>query len=196
MTLEILLSLITFAFVSTVTPGPNNLMLMTSGTNFGFKKTIPHMIGVAVGFSFMILIVGLGVATLLHQSSSAYTTLKILCVIYMLWLAWKIATAAPPTDRQITDSKPFTFLQAAIFQWVNPKAWSMALSAVAIYSPNSETQNLFLISGIFLIVNIPSTSSWALLGHKLRDWLSAPQHLRIFNYSMAFLLVGSLALVL
>ncbi len=114
----------------------------------------------------------------------------------MLWLAWKIANAAPPTDLRTSDSKPFSFLQAAIFQWINPKAWSMALSAVAIYSPNSEIQNLFLISGIFLIVNIPSTSSWALLGHKLRDWLSSPKHLRLFNYSMALLLVGSLAIML
>lgn len=195
MTFETLLSLFAFSFVSTVTPGPNNLMLMTSGTNFGFRKTIPHMMGVALGFSFMILIVGLGVAGLLYQWPVIHNTLKILCVIYMLWLAWKIANAAPPEDRPI-DSKPFTFLQAAFFQWVNPKAWSMALSAVAIYSPDSQTHHLFLISAVFFLVNIPSVSIWTLLGHKLRDWLTSQKHLRIFNWSMAFLLVSSLALML
>jgi threonine/homoserine/homoserine lactone efflux protein len=195
MSFETLLSLIAFAFVSTVTPGPNNLMLMASGTNFGFRKTIPHMLGIAVGFSFMVFIVGLGLASFLHQWPVAYSTLKILCVIYMLWLAWKIANSAPPENRK-ADSKPFTFLQAATFQWINPKAWSMALSAVTIYSPNSEILNLFIISSAFLIVNFPSVSIWTFLGQKLRAWLLSPKHLRIFNWSMALLLVGSLVTML
>ena len=195
MTFEILLSLITFCFAAMITPGPNNLMLMTSGTNFGFRKTIPHMLGVAIGYSFMVLVVGFGVAGVIHQWPVAYNVLKVFCVIYILWLAWKIANAAPPADRPLT-ARPFTFLQAAVFQWINPKGWSMALSAVAIYSPNSELLNLFIISGVFFLVNLPSVSAWALLGHKVRDWLSSPKHLRIFNWSMAFLLVCSLAMML
>jgi threonine/homoserine/homoserine lactone efflux protein len=195
MTIETILSLFAFSFVSSITPGPNNLMLMTSGTNFGFQKTIPHMLGVALGFSFMILVVGLGVAGLLQQWPTVYNALKVLCVAYMLWLAWKIAHAAAPAEKS-ASSKPFTFLQAAVFQWINPKAWSMALTAVTLYSRESNLHHLFVISGVFCLVNIPSVSSWALLGHKLRNWLSSPKHLRLFNWSMAILLVSSLALML
>lgn len=196
MTFETLLSLFAFSFVSSITPGPNNLMLMTSGTNFGFRRTLPHMFGVALGFSLMILIVGLGVVGIFEKWPVTYQILKVLCVVYMLWLAWKIANAAAPAGRTVEESKPFGFLQAMAFQWVNPKAWSMVLSAVTLYSPHSEVKNLLIMSGVSFLVNIPSVTSWTLLGQKLRDWLSQPKQLRIFNWSMAALLIASMAMML
>jgi threonine/homoserine/homoserine lactone efflux protein len=194
MTTQSLVSLFIFALVSSITPGPNNLMLMASGTNFGFKRTLPHMLGVTAGVSFMILIIGFGVAEVMRLWPVSYTILKMVSVVYMLWLAFKIATASAP-DQKNVSVKPITFFQAVLFQWVNPKAWSMALSAVTLYSPKAEIYNLLIVSFIFALVNLPSVSTWALLGQKIRIWLTSEKHLRIFNYAMAFLLILTLGFI-
>lgn len=195
MSFESLLALIVFSFVSSITPGPNNLMLLASGTIFGFRRTIPHMLGISLGFSFMLIVVGLGLAGIFDRIPTAYTVLKIVSVVYMLWLAWKIAHAAAP-DAERAGSQPLSFLQAAAFQWVNPKAWSMALTAITLYSPHHDTHSLLIIALVFAIVNLPSVSTWVVLGQQMSRWLHSPKRLRIFNWSMALLLVASLLMML
>ena len=192
---ESFLALFTFAFVSSATPGPNNLMLMASGANFGFKRTLPHMFGVGFGFCFMITMIGVGVIRLFELWPSIYDVLKVVSVIYMLWLSWKIATAAPPEEKT-AGQKPFTFIQAGLFQWVNPKAWTMALTAVTVYAPQHDLHSVLLIALLFGLINVVVISSWVVLGTGMQKWLSNQKRLRIFNWTMAALLVGSLALML
>ena len=121
MTYDIFLALTLFAFVTSATPGPNNMMLLASGANFGFVRTIPHMFGISLGFGLMIFLVGIGLMQIFDTYPVTRTILTIVSVAYMLWLAWKIANSAAP-EGSATGGTPMTFLQAAAFQWVNPKA--------------------------------------------------------------------------
>jgi len=192
-----LLALVLFALVSSITPGPNNLMLMASGANFGVRRTIPHMLGVGIGFAVMIFLVGVGLVGLFELWPPALIVLKVASIGYMLWLAWKIAHSAPPaTTDAPSDARPMTFLQAAMFQWVNPKAWTMALTAVTVYAPRHDVPAVLLVALVFGAVNLPSVSTWAAMGTLMRRWLTAPVRLRAFNWTMAALLVGSLAITL
>jgi threonine/homoserine/homoserine lactone efflux protein len=195
MMLETLPALALFAFVTSVTPGPNNLMLMASGANFGFRRTVPHMLGVSLGFVLMAFLVGLGLAGLFQAYPVAQTALEVVSVVYMLWLAWKIAHSAAPKDRQ-AGGTPMTFLQAAAFQWVNPKAWAMALTAVTVYAPDRSLWAVALVAVIFGAINLPSVSLWTLIGQQLRRVLTNTRRLTIFNWTMAGLLILSLAPVL
>ena len=195
MTYEILLALIAFAFVSSITPGPNNLMLMASGANFGFRRTIPHMLGIGLGFAFMVLLVGAGLVQLFDRYPVSYTVLKVASVVYLLYLAWKIAHAAPAQSRDATGS-PMTFLQAAAFQWVNPKAWAMALTATTAYAPGQTLNAIIIVALVFGAVNLPSVSTWTVLGQQMARILTNPRRLVMFNWTMAILLVASLYPVL
>lgn len=201
MTLELLTALIAFAFVASITPGPNNLMLLASGTNFGFRRTLPHMFGVAIGFTLMVASVGIGLVEVFDRFPVSYQILKVVSVLYLLYLAFKVATAgspaAPaasaPAPPSVAAAKPFTFLQAAAFQWVNPKAWAMALTAITAYTPESHPlPSVLLVAAVFGVVNLPSISVWMLLGTQLRRLLTDPFKLRAFNVIAALLLVGSL----
>lgn len=199
LTAELLTALIAFAFVSSITPGPNNLMLMTSGTNFGFVRTIPHMLGVSVGFTVMIVLVGAGLAQVFELYPLAHLILKYASCAYLVWLAWKIATSPPPGAKPSAEAqaRPMTFLQAAFFQWVNPKAWTMALTAVSAYTlPTDPVASLLIVAAVFGAINLPSVGSWTLLGMQLRRFLSDPLKLRIFNVTMAMILVATLYPVL
>ncbi|MEM6408470.1 MAG: LysE family translocator [Pseudomonadota bacterium] len=191
MNIDILYGLIGFAFVSSITPGPNNLMLMASGANFGFWRTVPHMLGIALGFTLMVFLVGLGLAQVFEAYPVLHDVLKVLSVVYMAWLAWKIANAATPGDGE-AGGTPMTFLQAAAFQWVNPKAWAMALTAVTVYSFGPSLWAVAAVAGTFGLVNGPAVSSWTLLGTQLRRVLTNPLRLRVFNWTMAGLLMVSL----
>lgn len=196
MPIDLFLAFTVFALISSITPGPNNLMLMASGANFGFARTLPHMLGVALGFVLMVLLVGLGLAQIFTAFPLAYTLLKAVCAVYLCYLAWKIATAAPPEEGE-ARGKPFTFTQAALFQWVNPKAWTMALTAVTAYAPADAAPATFaLIAGVFGVVNLPSVGLWALMGVQLRRVLQDPRALRMFNFAAALLLLASLYPVL
>ncbi|MBU2980686.1 LysE family translocator [Lentibacter algarum] len=195
MSSELLYGLVAFAFVSSATPGPNNMMLMVSGTNFGFRRTVPHMFGIGLGFAFMIFLVGIGLIQVFDMWPVSHTILKVVSVMYMLWLAWKIANAAPPEKSEI-EGTPMTFFQAAAFQWVNPKAWTMALTAIAIYAPDRSAWAIFLVALVFGLVNFPSVSIWTVLGQELRRLLKSTASLRAFNWTMAALLVLSLYPVL
>ncbi len=193
MTQEIILAFAAFAFVSSITPGPNNLMLMSSGANFGLKMTVPHLMGVVVGFAIMIELVGLGVMQLFNAFPVTYDILKVLSIIYLLYLAYKIATATPSESKGIAEkSKPFSFMQAALFQWVNPKAWTMALTAVSVYAPEQNLLTVTVISVIFAIVGFPCVVSWIVLGQKMQAILRQPSHMQKFNWAMAGLLIISI----
>ena len=197
MTLDLFTALVTFAFVTVITPGPNNLMLMASGTNFGFWRTIPHMLGIGLGFPMMVACVGLGVMRVFDLWPAGYTLLKVVSVAYLLWLAWKIAHAAPPASAQdAPEGRPLTFLQSAAFQWVNPKAWSMALSAITLYATGRDLAAVLWVAGVYVGVSVISTTSWTVLGQQLRHLLRNPARLRLFNRVMAALLVATLVPVL
>ncbi len=195
MDIDLFLALALFAFVSSITPGPNNLMLMTSGANFGFRRTIPHMLGVGLGFVVMILLLGAGLVGLFEAFPVAYDLLKGISVVYLLFLAYKIATAAP-TDEAAAVGRPMTFLQAAAFQWVNPKAWAMALTAISAYTPTQSFGSVVLVGLVFGAINLPSVGSWTLLGQQLAHILTNRTRLVAFNWTMAVLLVASLYPVL
>ena len=191
MTQELFLALVGFAFVTSVTPGPNNMMLLASGVNFGVRRTVPHMAGISLGHAVMVFLVGLGLAGIFKAWPPALTMLKLASVAYMLWLAWKIANAGAPGSGKAA-ARPLTFLQAAAFQWVNPKAWAMALGAVAAYVPEPSVRAYAVVALVFATVNLPSVAVWAAAGQVVRRWLEAPAMLRAFNWSMAVLLVLSL----
>ena len=195
MTHDLILALLGFAFVTSVTPGPNNMMLLASGVNFGFARTVPHMLGISIGHSVMVFLVGMGLAGVMHAWPPAMTLLKVVSVAYMLWLAWKIANAAAPGSGK-SAAKPFNFLQAAAFQWVNPKAWAMALGAVSAYTGDGSLVSVLIVAAVFAAVNLPSVAVWAAAGEALRGWLADPVRLRVFNWTMAGLLVLSLIPVL
>ncbi len=192
MNFEVLSALIVFAFVSSITPGPNNLMLMNSGANFGFKKTIPHMLGVGIGFTLMIALVGLGVIKLFDAFPLSYDILKVLSILYLLYLAFKIASSTGNLEQKSSSSKPFNFIQAALFQWVNPKAWTMALTSISIYAPSKDLSAVLFVAMVFGIVNLPCISFWIVLGQKIKVLLTDLKRLRAFNISMALLLILSL----
>ena len=172
-----------FCFVSSITPGPNNTMLMASGA---------HMLGVSLGFGFMVLAVGLGLGQVFVRFPILHPVLAFGGAIYMLWLAWKIANAGGLGEVGTTGS-PMTFLQAAGFQWINPKAWIMGVTAVTTYAPQSSYGlNVVLVSLVFVVVNAPCIAAWAGFGVGLRGLLDRPERMRLFNISMAALLVLSL----
>ena len=186
-----------FAFVASATPGPNNLMLLASGVNFGFQRTIPHMLGVALGFTFMIVAVGLGISQLFAAEPRLYVVLKWVSSAYMLWLAWKIANSGPVATSASAGAAPMTFLHAAMFQWVNPKAWAMALTGAAVYTvPTNYLPSLLVMALVFGLINLPTITCWAAFGVRMRGVLQDPARVRVFNYTMAVLLVASLIPVL
>lgn len=191
MTYDLLTALAAFAFVTSITPGPNNLMLMASGANFGIRRTIPHMMGVALGFIFMLIMVGAGLAQLFDTYPVSHTILKILSIAYLCYLAWKIANAAPPNATTETGT-PMTFIQAAMFQWVNPKAWAMALTAIGAYTPSQTFAATLLVAVVFGAINWPCIGFWTVLGKQMRRVLTNHSRLRAFNIFMAVLLVASL----
>lgn len=194
MPIELFLALAAFAFVSSITPGPNNLMLMASGANFGVMRTVPHMLGVGIGFTVMTILVGLGVARLFDAVPASYAVLKVLSAGYLLFLAWKVAHSAPPSngDPASPTAKPFTFLQAAAFQWVNPKAWAMALTAVSAYAQAERPiVSVLIVAVVFGAINLPTVSLWTVAGAQLRRFLADPVKLRVFNVTAALLLVAS-----
>lgn len=191
MTLDLYIALASFALVTVITPGPNNLMLMTSGANFGFRRTVPHMAGIGLGFPAMVAMVGLGVMQLFDVWPFARTVLTVASAVFLFWLAWKIANAAAPGEAE-ASGRPLTFLQAAAFQWVNPKAWSMALSAITLYAPGRDPGAVAWVAGTYVGVGLISTTTWAALGLPIRRWLTSPRRLRVFNWTMAVGLVAAM----
>jgi len=187
---ELLTSLALFAFVSSITPGPNNLMLMASGANFGFRRTIPHLLGVSLGFVFMASLLGTGLMTLFDTFPITYVSLKIISVVYLLYLSWKIATAASNNSSN-TAGKPFTFLQAASFQWVNPKVWAIAITVASGFMPLEEKLWIaVLFTGLMSsLVSFPCISMWALFGSLIKTMISNQFIKKFIECLFALLLV-------
>jgi threonine/homoserine/homoserine lactone efflux protein len=192
MTTELLLAFAAYAFVTSITPGPNNTMLLVSGANFGFGPTIPHMLGVAAGFAVMVLAVGLGIGGIFVLFPPLHEILRYGGALYLLYLAWKIGTSHGLGGGD-GAAEPMSFLQAAAFQWINPKAWIMAIGAVAAYTPqNGYFVNIAIVALVYFIINAPCIAAWAGFGTALRGVLRQPLYLRVFNIAMALLLVVSL----
>lgn len=182
---------VSFVMATTITPGPNSIMIMASGANFGFSRTMPHLLGVTVGAFVVITLVGVGLTNLLGVIPFLHTGLLTLSSLYLLYLAWKIANALPPKEGSQLG-RPFNFLQAAAFQWVNPKVWGLGLTAITLYAPEKSLTSVTLIAFTFCAVSLASNLLWAWSGMAMRNWLSDGNRLRIFNITMAALLVASL----
>lgn len=187
-----LLALATFCFASSITPGPNNMMLLASGANFGFRRTLPHLLGVTIGFGAMVAAVGFGLGGVFSTYPALYDVLRIAGAAYMLWLAYRIATASGIGDKQ-SGGRPMSFLEAVAFQWINPKAWAMSLGAItAFVVPGEFVAGVIVVTLVFALINLPCVASWAAFGVVLRGALEKPWALRAFNVTMAVLLVASL----
>lgn len=194
-TLTMLLSIATFTITSAITPGPNNIMLLSSGLTFGYKRSIPHMSGIIVGFPLMVMLIGLGMGYIFEKFPSLLMLLKYVGAAYLIWMAYKIANnhSAYEVDES-KQSQPFTFLQGAMFQWVNPKAWIMAMTAMSIFITNDENNILqvFIISTIFFLSAILSSSSWTVGGVFLKKFIKDAKAVRILNTILALLLLSSI----
>ena len=188
---ETFLALCAFALAASITPGPNNIMILASVTNFGVRRTLPHIIGVEAGFLTLLMLTGLGLAQLFELFPLSRRVLLVFCVAYLLYLAWKIATAVPAKPDGATG-KPLSFWQAFAFQWINPKAWTMGISAMTVYAADRTFWAVALVTIVFGFAGLPSVGLWAFLGTLMRKLLENPQLLRTFNVTMALLLVASL----
>jgi len=188
-----LLSIISFVFATAMSPGPNNFMLLSSGLTFGYKKSLAHILGVMLGFPIMIIAVGLGIGTVFELYPLLYDILKVVGIIYLLWMAWKIATSSSSMSKDDEVKKPFTFVQAVLFQWVNPKAWVMVITAMGsfIISKEDAFLQVLVIAFTYLLIGFLSTNFWALGGLYLQRFISNERRVRVFNIVMALLIVFS-----
>ncbi len=193
-TVAMILSIATFTLSTVSSPGPNNIMLLSSGLTFGYKKTIPHMFGIMIGFPFMVLLVGLGLGLVFEKFPIIFSILKIVGILYLFWMAFKVATNKGSLEvKEGEKSKPFTFLQSAAFQWVNPKAWIMAITAISIFvtSKDDSLTQVVIIALIYLLSSIFSTNAWTAGGVVLKRFVKDQKVVRILNIVMAILLVAS-----
>lgn len=192
MTWNLALALIGFAAITAFTPGPNNTLLMASGMNFGFRRSMPMALGVCLGFPFMIACVGLGLGKIFDLLPWLYTVLKYAGAAYMLWMAWKIANSGPAGEGDV-EAKPLSFVSMALFQWINPKAWIMSVTALSAYTlPSNYQLGVACVVAAFVVMGFSSTCTWALFGSALRDVMKDVRYYRWINYSLAALLVASL----
>lgn len=190
--MEALAALALFSLVTSITPGPNNLMLLASGVNYGFRRSLPHWLGISGGFVLMAIPVGLGLGALFLAVPQLHDVLKVVAAIYMLYLAWRIASASVVGEAR-ANARPLTFLEAAAFQWVNPKAVFMAVTAMTTYTnPSLVIPSVVTVALVFGLINGPSVMCWLVFGAGMRNFLADPKRLRIFNISMGLLLVLSL----
>lgn len=216
-----------FMVVSSITPGPNNTMLMASGVHFGYRRTLPHLLGVQQGFGFMLIAVGLGLHAVLAQFPAFYDAVRYAGAAYMVWMAWSLASARPPVqshapqeegapaDAKVPTSqatslpvanevlpaadnaqdaaKPLGFWGAVLFQWVNPKAWVMAVTVMSAYAPpGAGFLHIASLGLMFMVLGFPCSSLWVGFGSALRSYLQNPFRMRVFNCSMAAALLASL----
>jgi threonine/homoserine/homoserine lactone efflux protein len=182
-----------FAMATSITPGPNNTMLLASGVNFGWTRTLPHLAGVSGGLLFILLLGALGIQQWLFQLHWLHETVKWLGAIYLSYLAWRLfrADASAPTG-QDNRNKPMTFLEAAIFQWMNPKVWAMVFGFFSTYVPaQSSMPAAITLCVVFALVNFPCVGLWTFAGDRLNRWLHAGQRLKWFNRAMGLLLLSS-----
>lgn len=188
-------ALISFVFAATITPGPNNIMVMASGANFGIRRSIPHLLGVSVGVLPIIVLAGIELMAVFDALPGLEAALRVVSTIYLFWFAWKIANAPPP-DAGKAAGRPLSFMQAAAFQWVNPKVWATSLSAITLFAPERVLVSVVLVASAFALIGFASNAAWAWMGTALQRWLMVGRRLQFFNIAMAILLVASLYPVL
>lgn len=187
--------LIAFAFATSITPGPNNLMLMASGARFGLRRTTPHLLGVTLGFGVLALALGFGLGQALQTLPTLRAVMTVAALSFMLYLAWKVATAGDAAE-PAADARPLSFFGAVLFQWINPKTWAMALSVVTLYAADVAPIYLIAAVALFCAVNLPCCGAWAVAGRHIARLLRRPYQRRAFNISMAVLMIASMAPVL
>jgi threonine/homoserine/homoserine lactone efflux protein len=193
MTFENFLALQVFGAIAAYTPGPNNTLLLASGMNFGFRRTVPLVMGVTFGFPLMIGLVGLGLGRVFETYGLLYTLLKYAGAAYLLYLSWKIATAEPMTSEHAADAKPLSFIQMMLFQYINPKGWIMSITALSAYTTaNAYNTDVAIVVATFVFMGLTSAVAWSLFGAALKQTLSDPRYFRAINIGLAVLLVGSL----
>ena len=192
--IEFILPLLPFSISTTLTPGPNNIMVTASGANFGYKQTIPHILGISFGLPLMIIVIGLGLGNAFQIFPIIHTLLRTAGASYLCYLAWQIAFFNNISTNQEKKTVPLSFMQAILFQWVNPKAWMMSIGAIATFTSHQSNilMEILLIALVFCLICIPCVSLWALLGVNIKHFLKENHHLKIFNITMASLLVVSL----
>jgi threonine/homoserine/homoserine lactone efflux protein len=193
MTYDLFIALFIFGGIAAFTPGPNNTLLMASGINFGFRRTLPLILGVCIGFPLMIGCIGLGLGRIFETYPLIYKIMKYGGAAYMLWLAWKIANSKPAGEGNGEVGKPMTFLQAAGFQWINPKAWVMAVTALSAYTVASDYRfGVAAVVSTFVLMGLTSATTWALFGVGLKHILNDVRYFRVINVCLALALVASL----
>lgn len=197
MSAQTLSAVLLFSLVMAFTPGPNNMMLASSGATYGIRRTLPHLLGVTAGFPVMVLLVGLGLASILLASPKLQLAMKIVSCAYLLWLAFQIGKSRSAGDAKA--GKPMSFLAAAAFQWINPKAWLYAVGVISAYTSGNGTglyRQVVIIALLNIAVSLASTATWTAFGAGIRRFLRTSHTLRLFNVLMALLLVGSVVPIL
>ena len=194
---SLLLALIAFGAVMAFTPGPNNIMVLSSGLTYGFRRSLPHIAGIAFGIAFMVAATGLGLGTVFIAWPILQTILKYAGIAYLIYLAWVIAMSGPVKPGQDNQAAPMTFWGAALFQWVNAKGWVMVIGIITAYSAvASFPWNIAVQAALMFIMGALSSLLWALFGSALRPVLISQKAVRAFNVVMALLLLASLYPVL
>jgi len=185
-------SLLMFTFVYSITPGPNNLLLAASGAAFGYRRSLPHILGVSLGAALMLVVVGCGLCTVFERVPQLHTVLRYFGALYLVWLAWCIARAGHAGGGAATPA-PLRFWQGVALQWVNPKTWVMAVGIAAAHTPRENHFMHLLMAGLLLVlVSFPSISAWTLFGQCVACALRSPVAVQRFNLAMAGLLLLSL----
>lgn len=197
MSQQLFYAFLVFAAVMFFTPGPNNIMLLASGLNFGFRRSVPHMAGVTFGFAFMIAVTGIGLGAVFTSWPMLQTILKYGGAAYLVYLAIAIALSGPPDPGEVEQRRPMTFLGAALFQWVNVKGWVMAIGTITAYAAiASYPWNVVVQVALSFVMGLLSTVTWTLCGSALQLLVKSPRTVRAFNITMAVLLLASLYPVL
>lgn len=179
----------TYSLVMSITPGPNNVMLTASGANFGFRRTLPHLLGVSLGVAVMLFAMCAGLGVVFTRWPSLQTVLSWVGAAYLVYMGWQLLRGGNESTN--TRARPITFTEAAIFQFLNPKAWVMTLTAAALFLPQElgVARGTLYVVGMMALINLPSVAVWALFGSSLRQFLAKPSRRAVFNGTMALALV-------
>lgn len=188
-------ALLIFAIVTSITPGPNNLMLLSSGVNAGIGRSLPHLLGILSGYWVLMLAMGFGLVHQLQQYPNVFFALKVLCSLYLLYLAWKMASASAMSTDAPRHYQAMRFHQAFLFQWINPKAWTMAISSVSLFTIPDNSLSIVVVASVFSIAGTPCNTLWLLLGTKLHTFINTPHLLKRFNQCMGIALAGTVLFV-
>ena len=192
MAFDVLLGIFLFSFVLGIKPGPNNAMLLISATNYGFRRTIPHLLGVIIGLVSMFLAAGFGLSSFFQLYPQVLYYLKLVAVAYLFYLSWQMIFSKEVSATNSSSSRPLKFVEGFLFQWVNPKAWIVAATAMALYVDSAlPILSVLVISLIFAVTLVPTLSTWALFGMLLSSFLAGSYRIRVFNLLMGLLLIAA-----